>query len=198
MTKLYLSILFIFTIAYSNGQRCDNKEFCDKSLYGDFDFRSQSNYAQVYSGDTLRVKVVVYSGQDYRIFTCAERKLKKTHFRIIYPEKRFHRTVKSISEKNVPIYEKDKDGNFLYDEKEERIVTGTIFANDTIWGRDLVTSESVVFDSQKEKLPFWEISIHKTRLIIIETIIPEDKKPTMGCIQIMVGRKYKSANPFRR
>lgn len=198
MRRLYISILFVFLIVGGYSQRCDNKDLCDKEMFGDFDYRSQSNYAQVYSGDTLRVKVVVYSGQEYRIFTCAERKLKKTQFRIIYPEKRFHRTVKEILQKDVPIYEKDKNGNFIYNDKGERNITGTIFANDTIWGRDLITSESVVYDSRESKDPYWEVQIHKTRLIIIETLVPVEKTTISGCIQIMVGRKYKSANPFRR
>lgn len=198
MKRLFISILLASFVVLGFGQRCDNKDLCSKEMFGDFDYRSQSNYAQVYSGDTLRVKVVVYSGQEYRIFTCAERKLKNTQFRIIYPEKRFHRTVKEIAQKDVPIYEKDKNGNFIYDENGERIITGTIFANDTIWGRDLITSESVIYDSREAKEPYWEVSIHKTRLIMIETLIPQEKKPVSGCIQIMVGRKYKSANPFRR
>lgn len=179
-------------------QRCDNKDFCDKSLYGEFDFRSQSNYAQVYSGDTVRVKVVVYSGQSYRIFSCAERKLKDAFFRIIFPEKRFQRVIKEITQKHVAMYEKDNQGNFIFDENGNKIITGTIFANDTIWGRDLVTSESVIYDSRTAKEKYWDTNIRKTRLIIIETIIPEERKQRAGCIQIMVGRKFETSSQFRR
>ena len=197
--RSYIIFLFlILGVLTVRAQRCDDKDFCDKDLYGEYDYRSQSNYAQVYTGDTVRVKVVVYSGQNYRIFTCAERRLKDVFFRVIYPEKRFKRALKEIKKKQVPIYEKDKDGNFLYDENGDRIKTGTIFANDTVWGRDLVTSESVVYDSRRAEEPYWEASIHKTRLIIIESIIPPFRKKRNGCIQIMVGRKYKNASQFRR
>ncbi|ALO14948.1 hypothetical protein [Salinivirga cyanobacteriivorans] len=197
--RSYIIFLFlILGVLTVRAQRCDDKDFCDKDLYGEYDYRSQSNYAQVYTGDTVRVKVVVYSGQNYRIFTCAERRLKDVFFRVIYPEKRFKRAFKEIKKKQVPIYEKDKDGNFLYDENGDRIKTGTIFANDTVWGRDLVTSESVVYDSREAEEPYWEASIHKTRLIIIESIIPPFRKKRNGCIQIMVGRKYKNASQFRR
>lgn len=197
--RSYIIFLFlILGVLTVRAQRCDDKDFCDKDLYGEYDYRSQSNYAQVYTGDTVRVKVVVYSGQNYRIFTCAERKLKDVFFRVIYPEKRFKRAFKEIKKKQVPIYEKDKDGNFLYDENGDRIKTGTIFANDTVWGRDLVTSESVVYDSREAEEAYWEASIHKTRLIIIESIIPPFRKKRNGCIQIMVGRKYKNASQFRR
>ncbi|HKK59769.1 MAG TPA: hypothetical protein VJ937_09840 [Salinivirga sp.] len=197
--RSYIIFLFlILGVLTVRAQRCDDKDFCDKDLYGEYDYRSQSNYAQVYTGDTVRVKVVVYSGQNYRIFTCAERRLKDVFFRVIYPEKRFKRAFKEIKKKQVPIYEKDKDGNFLYDENGDRIKTGTIFANDTVWGRDLVTSESVVYDSREAEEAYWEASIHKTRLIIIESIIPPFRKKRNGCIQIMVGRKYKNASQFRR
>ncbi len=197
--RKWITIVFIIVTGLSAfGQRCDNKDFCDKDLYGDYDFRSQSNYAHVYSGDTVRVKVVVYSGQIYRIFTCAERKLKDVYYRIIFPEKRFKRTVKEITEKHVPIYEKDKNGNIVFNEDGEKIVTGTIFARDTVWGRELITTESPVYDSREAENPYWESRIRKTKLIIIETIIPEHRKERSGCIQIMVGRKYKTASQFRR
>ncbi len=198
MRKWITIVILIFAGTNAFAQRCDNKNFCDKDLYGDYDFRSQTNYAQVYSGDTVRVKVVVYSGQSYRIFTCAERKLKDVYYRIIFPEKRFKRTIKEITEKHVPIYEKDKDGNFVYNEEGERITTGTIFARDTVWGRELITTESPVYDSRKAENPYWEAKIRKTRLIIIETVIPKHRKERSGCIQIMVGRKYKTASQFRR
>ncbi|PLX23522.1 MAG: hypothetical protein C0599_04305 [Salinivirgaceae bacterium] len=195
---IVLIILLIIGVE-SFSQRCDNKDFCDKSLFGEFDFRSQSNYAQVYSGDTVRVKVVVYSGQSYRIFTCAERKLKDVVFRIIYPEKRFKRVVKEVTQKDVPIYEKNKNGEFVLDENGNKKITGTIFANDTIWGRDLITSESVIYDSREAEEKYWDSDVHKTRLIIIETIIPEEtRKERVGCIQIMVGRKYETSSQFRR
>lgn len=198
MKSYILLLFFLFGSVLAYAQRCDDKDFCDKDLYGEYDYRSQSNYAQVYTGDTVRVKVVVYSGQDYRIFTCAERKLKDVFFRVIYPEKRFKRAFKEITKKKVPIYEKDKDGSFVYNEQGERIQTGTIFANDTVWGRELITTESVVYDSRKAEEQYWEASIHKTRLIIIESIIPPFRKERNGCIQIMVGRKYKNASQFRR
>lgn len=199
MKNWVLLILLLTAGLESFSQRCDNKEFCDKSLYGEFDFRSQSNYAQVYSGDTVRVKVVVYSGQSYRIFTCAERKLKDVAFRIIFPEKRFKRVIKEVVQKDVPIYEKDKNGNFVLDENGNKKKTGNIFANDTIWGRDLTTKESVIYDSREAEEKFWDANIHKTRLIIIETIIPEEtRKQRVGCIQIMVGRKYETSSQFRR
>jgi hypothetical protein len=198
MRKSYIIFVLLLVGLFGYGQRCDNKDLCDKDFFGDFDFRSQSNYTYVYTGDTLRVKVVIYSGQEYRIFTCAERKLKDTYFRIIYPEKRCRRVVKEVAQKYVPIYERDKEGNFVFDETGERIMTGTIFANDTVWGRELETSESVIYESNKAEIPYWEANIHKTRLIIIETIIPKGRKSASGCIQIMVGRRYKSANPFRR
>ncbi len=198
MKSYILLFLFVFGALFATAQRCDDKDFCDKDLYGEYDYRSQSNYAQVYTGDTVRVKVVVYSGQNYRIFTCAERRLKDVYFRVIYPEKRFKRAFKKVIQKEVPIYQKDKDGNFMYDKNGDRIKTGTIFANDTVWGRDLVTSESVVYDSREAEQAFWEASIHKTRLIIVESIIPPFRKKRNGCIQIMVGRKYKNASQFRR
>jgi hypothetical protein len=198
MKKWVVSILLVFTVISVFSQRCDNKDFCDKSLYGEFDFRSQSNYAQVYSGDTVRVKVVVYSGQSYRIFSCAERKLKDAYFRIIFPEKRFKRVVKEVTQKDVPIFEKDKSGNFVLDENGDKKKTGTIFANDTIWGRDLITSESVTYDSREADEKYWDANIRKTQLIIIETIIPEERKQRVGCIQIMVGRKYATSSQFRR
>lgn len=188
---LLLSALRGFT------QRCDNKNFCDKELYGEFDFRSQSNYAQVNSGDSVRVKVVVYAKQSYRMFTCCDKNLKEVDFRIIYPEKRFKRVIKEIETKDVPIYQKDKSGNFVLNKDGEKIMTGTIYAADTVWSRELVTSESVVYDSREAEEKYWDVDVHKTRLIIIEVIVPEKRKKKSGCIQIMVGRKYETSGQFR-
>lgn len=196
--KKILVVLIIVVFHQVQAQRCDKKNYCDKGLYGEYDYRSQSNYSQVYTGDTLRVKVVVYAKQSYRIFTCADRKLKKVHFNIIFPEKRFKRIIKNVVTKEVPIYEKNKNGKIIFNDKGEKILTGTIFANDTVWGRQLVTSEKIVYNSEKEKNKFWDALIHKTRLIIIEVIIPEQRKKRPGCIQIMVGREKGATNQFRR
>jgi hypothetical protein len=194
MTKpdRYISFLlcFLFCLSFTSihAQRCEKKKLAPKDWLGDFDYISQSTYTQLAVGDTIRMKTIVYSQYNYRIFVAGERRLGKINYRILIPEKRFEPTVDKVVDKQVVVYERDANGFLVYDENEDPIPKGNAVVKDTIWTRRLVTHENPIFENNTVDNFYWESKIQKTRLLVIEIIVPKSRRYYFGCIALMVGR----------
>ena len=186
--RLLLISLCLFSFVSGNAQRCDKKDFCPAELLGNYEYDAQTTYTQMATGDTIRIKTVVYSKYDYRIFVCGERRLGSIEYKIFYPEKRFEPKIDKISEKQVPVYKRDKNGFLIYNDDEEPIQEGVTTINDTIWTRRLVTYNNLVFENKSSEFLYWESQIMKTRLMIVEIIVPKSRRYFFGCIAVMVGR----------
>ncbi len=196
INKSAITALLCVAIATDlSAQRCENKKLAPKELLGDYEYKSQTTYTQLGTGDTIRIKTIVYSQYDYRIFVVGEKGLGKIHFNIIMPEKRFEPFVQNIVDKEITLYKKDKNGFLEYDENENPIPIGTTTIKDTLWGRQLITYEQPLFSSQASPTPYWEQTVTKTRLLIIEIIIPPKRRFFFGCIAVMVGRKPRTLPP---
>ncbi|HON19548.1 MAG TPA: hypothetical protein PK990_10350 [Salinivirgaceae bacterium] len=186
----FIVLLSCISISHLFSQRCETKKLAPKELLGNYEYQSQSAYTQVGTGDTIRIKTIVYSQYDYRIFVAGEKNLGKIHFEIIMPEKRFEPYPQNVIDKEIILYKKDKNGFLEYDENENPIPIGKTTIKDTIWGRQLVTYEQVIFNSNEA--PYWEASINKTRLLIVKIIVPKKRRFFFGCIGLMVGRKSRA------
>lgn len=184
----FISILVPFN---ANAQKCAKKNFCTKDQLGDFDYRSQSHYSEMSSGETQRVEIIVYANQTYRLLVCVDPKLGNYEYKILNLTKRPKRVVQDIYEKEVEVYKQAENGEYEYDSNGQRIFLGTKVVNDTIWQRKTVPEETVVFDSKTNqfKPPYWETQTTKTGMLVIETSLDENADPKNGCVNVLVGRK---------
>ncbi|MBU0765496.1 MAG: hypothetical protein KJ607_11740, partial [Bacteroidetes bacterium] len=139
-------------------------EDSEEDIFGDYDYRSQSAYAQMSPGDVQEVRFVVYRGKDYQVFTCQDYDLGDVQFQIVKPENRRERIIKKVNEKEEKVYKTDEYGSVIYkynewgdmeyDEEGNPIpeqVLGTKKIYDTIWEVKEYTEEVVWFDSHNNK-----------------------------------------------
>lgn len=174
--------------ASAQAQRCDKKNLAPREMLAGFDYSEQSVYTQMGTGDTIRMKTVLYTNHKYRIFVAGERRLEDLGYRIYYPEKRFEPVAAEVIDKEIPLYRRDQNGMLVYGENQEPIPEGTTTVKDTVWTRRLATTETLLFDSQTANGEAWESVAPKTRLMIIEITVPANKRYFFGCVALMVGR----------
>lgn len=185
---LFITILLIVVTTSLNAQRCEKKKLAPKEWLANYDFSTQTTYTQLAVGDTIRMKTVVYSQYDYRIFVVGENRLGRLKYRILVPEKKFEPVVGKVVDKEITLYKRDQHGFLMYDENEKPIPIGTTIVKDTIWSRQLTTSESVIFENDNIDNFYWDAKVHKTRLLIVEVIVPKSSRYFFGCVSLMVGR----------
>ncbi len=183
-----ISLLLLVSQAV-NSQDCRDLELFKKNELGDFDYRGQSTIATVITGDTTKVKIVVYSGQLYRIMVRATPNLGEVSYKIVDEVKRFQKEVKEVKESEIPVYKIDGDGNPILNEWGEYIVDHNEIQRDTIWNNKKYVDRKILFDSNKDGADLWETFPKKTRVYVIEAIIPKSDVPTEGCVDILVGFK---------
>ncbi|NOZ46623.1 MAG: hypothetical protein GXO79_07545 [Chlorobi bacterium] len=194
---LLISCLFILPFNKVQAQKCAKKNYCSKENLGDYDYRSQSHYGQLSSGESQKVEIVVYANQAYRFLVCPDPKIGTVEYKIFSLKKRPKKVVQDIYEKEVNVYKQALNGEFEYDENGNKILLGTKVINDTIWRRKTVEEEKLIFDSQNNefKPPYWETKTTKTGMLVIETMVEDSDEPKMGCVNVLVGRKtYKVKN----
>jgi len=209
-----LGIIFSFLFASfspinSNAQNCSKKKFCGEEAYGNFDFRSQSSYAILSSGDTARASIVIYSKQDARILVCFDPLLGDVKWKIYEPVRYTKRSVKSIqkSEEEIAVYARDKFGDPIqevdewgdprYNENYDPVYKVEKYETkvqvDTIWQTEKINTEKVVFDNSKGGQPYWEaININTTKRMIIEVVVPKNENEFEGCVNVEVGHRTTS------
>jgi hypothetical protein len=196
----FCSFLFLIIISpkliYS--QNCDKKKLATNEMKGNLDYRGQSMFVGVNSGDSTVLNVVLYSKQNYRIFVVGEQKLGKISYKIYVPRKKFTRVVKEIQPKKITIYKKDPLGFYLYDVNGIRIPIGEETIQDTIWARETSSIDDLVFNSASSDVPYWLATPNKTQLITIKINVEPNPRKIDGCIGVYVGREYSNAYQFRR
>ena len=189
--------MFAFSIGVS-GQNCSKKKLASNELKGKYDYRGQSMFKQMASGDSATLNVVLYSKQNYRLFVASEQKLGKVNYQIYVPRKKFTRVVKDIKPRKVPVYKKDPMGFYLYDANGEKIPNGEEIIQDTIWTRETSSINDLVFDSRNSDIGYWEATSGKTQSITIKVEVEKAPKKVDGCIGVYVGCEYSNASQFIR
>lgn len=203
---ILLITLGMLSINYTGAQNCSKKKFCSEDSYDDFDYRSQSSYAILASGDTARASIVIYSKQDARILVCCDPILGNVNWRIYEPIRYTKRSVKEINrnEEETPVYSRDKNGDPIqevdewgdpkYDENYDPVYKIERYDKtvhiDTVWQTEKINTEKIIFDNQKDSKPYWQRkNIPTTKRLIIEVIVPESETDYEGCVNVEVGHK---------
>jgi hypothetical protein len=194
---IFLSLLII-SPNVATGQNCAKKKLATNEMKGNLDYRGQSMFLEVNTGDSSILNVVLYSKQNYRIFVVGEQKLGKITYEIYVPRKRFTRVVKEIQPKKITVYKKDPLGFYLYDVNGARIPIGEEMVQDTIWARETSSVDDLVYKSTNSDTPYWLATPNKTQLITIKVYIEPNPRKIDGCIGVYVGREYSNAYQFRR
>lgn len=190
-------ITFIFSLN-ANSQNCSKKKLADNEIKGNYDYRGQSMFKEINTGDSAVIQIVLYSKQNYRIFVVGEQKLGNIDYQIIVPRKKFSRIIKDIQPKKITIYKKDPHGFYLYDNNGLRIPVGEETIQDTIWARETTSIDEMVYDNTTSESPFWLATPNKTQLITIKVFVHPLEKKINGCIGVYVGREYSNVYQFRR
>ncbi|MBR2196615.1 MAG: hypothetical protein IJ911_13510 [Salinivirgaceae bacterium] len=196
-----LMVMIVPMLAFSvgvSGQNCSKKKLASNDLKGKYDYRGQSMFKQMASGDSAILNVVLYSKQNYRLFVASEQKLGKVNYQIYVPRKKFTRVVKDVKERTVQVYKKDPMGFYLYDSNGEKIPDGEEIIQDTIWTRETTSINDLVFDSRNSDMGYWEATSGKTQNITIKVEVEQAPKKVDGCIGVYVGCEYSNASQFIR
>ena len=196
-----LMVLIVPMLAFSvgvSGQNCSKKKLASNELKGKYDYRGQSMFKQMASGDSATLNVVLYSKQNYRLFVASEQKLGKVNFQIYVPRKKFTRVVKDVKQRKVPVYKKDPMGFYLYDANGEKIPNGEEIIQDTIWTRETSSINDLVYDSRNSDIGYWEATSGKTQNITIKVEVEKAAKKVDGCIGVYVGCEFSNASQFIR
>ena len=169
---IFISLIFVLSGLQSiYGQKCYKKNYCDKNEMKDYDYRSQSSYQTLTTGDTLNTGFVAFENQDYHFLTCSDSKLGQLEIKIYSKKKLAKRIVKEI----------------IINEENPQL-------NDTIYERIAKPEYEIIFDNSEDKsINYWEFSSRKTRLLIINVNAPEGKINYTGCANILIGHKLMSS-----
>ena len=204
MNKFYIAYLVIlFQIILSTNvqaQKCAKRTYCTKDKMGDFDYRSQSHYAQMTNGEVQRVEIIVYANQTYRLLVCPDPKLGNIEYKILNLTKRPKKVVQSVYQIEVKEYRQAANGDYDYDKNGNKIVVGTKMVNDTVWQRRTIEEETLIFDSESIsfKPPYWETNTAKTGMLVIEVKVDKSEEPKTGCVNVLVGRKASVLRNIKR
>lgn len=200
--KYYILFIILSFVSFVNeqsvAQNCAKKKLADKEIRGEYDYRGQSLFVEMANGDTTTLKIVLYSKQNYKIFVVGEQKLGKVNYQVYVPRKKFNRIVKDIKPKTVPVYKRDPEGFYLYDNSGNRIKIGEETIQDTIWTRETADVEELVYDSRTAEMPYWTATPNKTQLVSIKVEIEDADRILRGCVGLYVGREYSNIYQFRR
>ncbi len=191
----FLTIIFINISSYSFSQRCDKKKFYSKQDLGKYDYRGQSSYSLLSPSDTVRLKIVVYSGQDYRIFVACDPVLGQVEYKIIQQIKKRKKIIKDIISEDVPIYKKDENGEYVIDDWGDYIEESSKTVYDTIWGTKKYIVKKLLFSNLNKTEKYWEQKVKKTQVLIIEVIVPKGDGDIAGCSSILIGHKSSRKKP---
>jgi len=159
---IFISIILVIFSSSSISQNCKKAfKMCKPEDLGDFDYTSQTSYAQLSPGDTARVKIVAYSGKLYRILLCSEPDLKQVSFKII----------KAVRKEN---------DSFTVNKK-----------GDTTWTYKEYFEEKEVFDSKTKNYWEANITESGRYYIDIYVPPSTDLKSKIdfGCIGVFIGTK---------
>ena len=181
-------ILLSFTTSLF-GQRCDKKNYCDKADLEDYDYRGQSSYAMFSGGDKAKIKIVTYSGQEYKFIVCSDPELGQVQFKVLDEIRKYERRVVEVNEEEVPVYKENEYGAYETDDWGDYIEIGTEIQRDTTWERIRKIEEKLIFDNlnNKDGNSFWKYVCKKTKVYVIEITVPEGSN--YGCVNVMIGHR---------
>lgn len=197
MKNIIIIFVGLMLFALNSQAQCNKKKYCPDN-WGDYDYASQSSFASLAPGDTSRANVVLYAGQQYRIFVCNDPKLGDVGYQVVLPERKTKRTISEIRRDTVKTYKLDEYGEYVYDDLGNMIVTSKTVTSDTIWLTERYTFEKVLFDSKNNKTgkAFFEYKPSKSGRLQVKIKVPGGDPEYTGCVNIYVGRKAIGSKSF--
>lgn len=205
---LLLLPAFIFAFAFEgSAQQCKfRKSDCEletetgEDIFADYDYRSQSAYAQLSPGDKQEIRFVVYRDKDYQVFTCQDFELGDVQFQIIKPVTRTERVIDRIDIKEEDVPELDEYGEQKYDENYNPIFKGKRKLYDTIWKTNRFVEEVVWFDSHNNDkgTKIWKFQCDKTTTLRARIIVPDGDPEYLGCVSVLIGFRQSAYKKFTR
>ncbi len=175
-----LIIVFVFTSVIANAQ-CDRNKYCKKELYGDYNYKGQSNYAVLSPGDTSIISVILYSNQDYRIIVCSEPQVGVINYKVYETRKIKTRSINRV-------------------ERSEYNGEGNEASYDTVYITNVEIKKELLFDNLKAvKSNYYDISVKgKARRVDVEVVVPKDNGGAKGCVSVLIGVKTTQSTQFKR
>ena len=194
---IFISIIgfLLFSTNPIQAQKCYKKLVCDKDMLEGYDFQGQSTSGAMRAGDKAKIKFVTYSGQEYKIFTCAVPELGQVQFRILDEIRRYEKIVKEVFEQEVPVYKENEYGAYEMDDWGDYIQTGTEMQYDTVWEKKRVVEEKLEYDNAKEGDGHWIYACPKTKTWLLEVEVPSENEGQVGCVDILIGHRSKRSAP---
>lgn len=198
---LFLCLIYIVVFSsVSSGQRCDKKDFCNDEDYGEYDFKSQTHFAQLSPGDTATINIVAYSGNDMRILICSDPELGEVKYQVIESFKEAKKEVKYVKRvEKTPQY--DADNQVKLDNNGDTLFDVENFT-DTIVTTKFNVYDKVLYDNAKqtkEKPYYEEKNIKKTKRLKVKIQVPKGgEEDFVSCVNVLVGRKAAKSNKFYR
>jgi len=193
-----LFIILLINLSSNYAQRCGKKLLCDMELDKSYDYRSQSTYAELYPGDTIRTKTVVYSGQEYDVFLCGNPVLGAMEYSIIKQHRKTRKVIDKIEAHEEIKYQLDEYGDYVYDDYGDYIEIGRETVNDTTWVTEKYIDENIIFNSLNNDSGStrWKYLANKTESLVIEVVVPDNA--SSGCADLFIGHRSKSKSSFKR
>jgi hypothetical protein len=197
-----LAALFVGTFSFLQvNAQCEKKMFCedDFDYEADYDFRSQSSFAKLAPGDTSSVSVVLYGGQKYRMFVCADPELGEVKWKIVNPERKTKRTIQGIKKDTLVIYKTNESGDFITDDLGNLVVKEKKINIDTTWVTERIAYDKVVYDNKKNTdKPYLDVIPKKSERFIIRVAVPNGDVNNQGCVNVYVGRIPPGSKSFSK
>ncbi len=202
MKTLNISIIIIAIImvipAISFSQNCHKKKYL-KDQYEDYDFKSQSSYATLSPGDTSNLKIVIYSGLDYRFMVEADPSLGEIEYKIVKNRRKYKKVVKEVNKTYPePEYAVDEYGDYITDEYGDFTEIEQEPILDTVWTKKPYTDKEVIFDSKKGEKPNFDKTFKKSQSMDIEVYVPDGDPTTTACVNVLIGRKKSNSTSFKQ
>lgn len=192
-----ISLISIVSFLQVNAQ-CERKVFCD-DYEDDYDFRSQSSFAKLSPGDTSSTSVVLYGGQKYRLFVCFDPALGDLKWKIVNPERKNKRSIKSIKKDTLVINKVDADGNFITDAQGNLVVKEKKIMIDTVWVTDRIAYDVVLYDNKKNTdKPYLDVIPKKSERFIFRIAVPAGDANIEGCVNVYVGKLSVGSKSFSK
>jgi len=191
MKKIVITLAVIFCnllVFIQTNAQCEKKKFCKENL-GDYDYRSQSSFAELSPDDTSSVNFVLYGNQRYRIFVCSDPELGDVSWKVVRPERVTKRSIASIKKDTAIVYKVDENGDYITDESGNLVVKSKKVNTDTLWNTQRVAVDKVMFDNKKnsDKM-FFEVTPKKTERYIVRVSIPDGDPNFAGCSNVYIGK----------
>ncbi len=186
------AVLAVSFTSNTYAQRCDKKDFCDENVdYENYDYRTQSYFATVYPGDTIKVTAVMYTKKQYKAFVCADPELGGVKYRVVRPVRKSKKVLLRTEVDTIIDYKLDDYGEIAYPEENnyEPVEIGRKIEKKPIYEVQRYVDEEVVFDSEKGKGYAFTKDMKRTTRYFIYVYLPEDGRPAGGCLNVYIGRR---------